>query len=60
MRKQDILPYKGKTVKLVKGHRFPFILDGILVDVLEDSVIFKTNTCSSIISFGVIREIRGI
>jgi len=60
LKREEVLPLVGKPVKIVKGFRHPFVLDGIVVDVLEDSIIFKTNTCTSIIGFGTISEIRGV
>lgn len=58
--KEKLESLKGKPVTIVKGYRNPFALDGVIVEVLDDSIIFKTNICSSIMSIDLIREIRGI
>lgn len=55
MEKIVIEPFKDQYVKLVKDDKE--VLDGTIVDILEDSIIFQTELGRRGISMGSIREI---
>jgi len=54
MRKEKIGIFINKRVKLVKNG---FALYGVIVDVDEDCLLFKTDKATSIIRFDAIQEI---
>jgi len=55
MEKEVIKEFLGKKVKLVQ---FPnFVLDGIIEEVFEECLKFRTNTQVSVIDFKAIKEI---
>jgi len=55
MEKITIEPFKDQYVKLVKDNKE--VLDGTIVDILEDSIIFQTELGRRAISVDSIREI---
>lgn len=55
MEKIAIEPFKNQYVKLVKDNKE--VLDGTIVDILEDSIIFQTELGRRGISMDSIREI---
>jgi len=55
MEKNLVEPFKGQYIKVVKDNRE--ILDGTIIEILEDSVIFQTELGRSAFSIKSIREI---
>jgi len=55
MEKNLVEPFKGQYVKLVKDTRE--ILDGTIIEILGDSIIFQTELGRNAISMKSIREI---
>ncbi len=55
MEKNVVEPFKGQYVKLVKDTRE--ILDGTIIEILGDSIIFQTELGRNAISMKSIREI---
>ena len=55
MEKNAIEPFKNKYVKLVKDTSE--ILDGTIVDISDDAILFQTELKRYGIAFGSIREI---
>ncbi|MDH7507653.1 MAG: hypothetical protein QHH15_07735 [Candidatus Thermoplasmatota archaeon] len=55
MEKKLVEPYKSQYVKLIKNSGEK--LDGTIVEILENSVIFQTELTRSAISYDSIREI---
>ena len=58
MQKNSVLLFLGKRVKLVQKNNF--ILTGTIEDVFDDSLLFKTDYKTSLISFDVISEIVSV
>lgn len=55
MEKIAVEPFKSQYVKLVKDNKE--VLDGTIIDILEDSIIFQTELGRRGISMDSIREI---
>jgi len=55
MEKNLVEPFKGQYVKVIKDTRE--ILDGTIIEILEDSVIFQTELGRTAFSINSIREI---
>jgi len=55
MEKNLVEPFKGQYIKVIKDNRE--ILDGAIIEILEDSVIFQTELGRSAFSIKSIREI---
>jgi len=55
MEKNLVEPFKGQYIKVIKDNRE--ILDGTIIEILEDSVIFQTELGRSAFSIKSIREI---
>lgn len=55
MEKNIVEPFKSQYVKLVKDTGE--ILDGTIIEIFEDSIIFQTELSRSAVSIGSIREI---
>ena len=57
MKGEEVKYFLNKKVKLVTDTQF--VLYGEIVEVYEDSLMFKTNTTTSIIDFNAISTIVG-
>ncbi len=55
MEKSLVEPFKSQYVKIVKDNKE--ILDGTIIEVLKDSVIFQTQLGRTAFSIGSIRNI---
>jgi hypothetical protein len=55
MNREILIPFKGKTIKLVLNGNF--CLTGVIDDVYDDAILFSTNQKTSLIHFDRIREI---
>lgn len=55
MEKNLVEPFKGQYVKVIKDTRE--VLDGTIIEILEDSVIFQTELGRTAFSIKSIREI---
>jgi len=56
MDQDTLIPFQGSQVKLILKPNF-FILRGTLEEVFSDSVLFKTEQKTAVISFDRIAEI---
>ena len=55
MKREEILPFLNKTIRLVKGDNF--VLTGKITEINEDSLIFETFQARSLIDIDHIKEI---
>jgi len=55
MEKSRVEPFKTQYVKLIKDTGE--ILDGTIIEIFEDNVIFQTELSRSAVSMGSIKEI---
>jgi hypothetical protein len=56
LKKENILQFVGNHVQLVKKDHF--VIDGVILDLYDDSLIFKTKRQTALISLDIISEIR--
>ena len=54
MRRDNLLIFLNKRVKLIKNG---FVLYGTIIDIDQDSLLFKTDKATSVIKYDVIQEI---